>query len=80
MTDDPLESPEARAWRDARREAHVPAGFAARVSEARPRTAALPCGARAQDVPGLLRATAVAVGGAWLLARLAGLFLPFAIR
>lgn len=76
MSPDPLESPDARAWLSARREAPVPAGFVPRPPGGPLRTA----GRLAHMRLDWLRAVAVLTGGAWFLARLAGLLLPFTTR
>ncbi len=72
MTDDPLDSPAARAWRLARREAQAPPDFAARVL-----AAGRPAEGAGLGAPPWLRWAALTAGGAWFVARLAGLFLVF---
>lgn len=71
--DDPLDGPDARAWRLARREALASPDFTARVL-----AAARPAPRPALAPPRWLRWAALTAGGAWFVARLAGLFLVFA--
>ncbi len=77
MTDDPLDGPEAGAWRRARREAPAPAGFSARVLAATSPASGPTRPRERTAVRRALETTALALGGAYFLARVAGLFLVF---
>jgi hypothetical protein len=74
MNADPLD-PALAAWCASRRESHAPAGCLAHA------LALLTPPRPAQPVRSdRWRAPALAAGGAWLLARLASLLLPFLVR
>lgn len=72
MTDDPLDSPAARAWRLTRRETEAPEGFAGRVL-----AAGCPTRGAGPTSRAWWRWVALTAGGVWFVARLAGLFLVF---
>lgn len=74
MTTDPLDATLA-AWCASRREANANVAVLARSLASLPsrRRHGSGCGER-------WRAPVLAAGGAWFLARLAGLFLPFLVR
>lgn len=79
MSDDPLDDPAAKVWRLARQEAPAPQGFAVRVLAARRLEGTGPLREPTRPRPRLrwLEVAALAAGGAWFVARVAGLFLVF---
>lgn len=76
MSDDPLRTPAAQAWIRTRREALVREGLVLRVAAAA--SALARSGPRRRPRAPWLRIAALTAGGAWLVLRLAGLFLVFA--
>lgn len=77
MSDDPLDSPAARAWRLSRQEGIAPPDFAARVLAARARSSTSAPLPRRRARLRWLEVAALTAGGAWFVARVAGLFLVF---